>query len=1128
MKSKRISLIGLLTIMLIVSITLFSVSLGKNVKAELTTLTVTDTLGRYTGAVFTKSNVSTDDTYGDHVTESAPYNMTTALTESPKTMEVVVKLNSTTQITTGSANGKYGTVLGGYITNATKYTFNIEFDANRAPRLYYDGYSGSGCGFDFVTGVPIPANEWTRVTFVRDTTVTTEYPNGRTILYINGEYAAEKDTAGKDFVPLADPLPMIGADNRSNGTTSKKLQGALSYIGLSNEIKSEKEISEQYQRGENLVASTDADCIEVIDFCARTDLKAKYVGYDVPGTRITPYQLDHGYTESPKTFEAMIKLDASTAAEGVRGGTMLGGFQVGGEYHFNFEVYTNKQPRLWWWNASTGDVDNDGIVDGRNGRFDGVTLPDSEWVHLVIVRDTTVTTDYPQGKLLCYVNGELKQTLEKAGDDFPAGTVTPNHWVGRDNRASQTFQGEMQYVTLSSKIKSATEIADAYKAATKVINSGDDGAMEVIEPTSNAYQLDYGYTESPKTFEAMVKLNDLPVNSNNRYGTMIGGYQVGGEHFNFEFFTNRYPRLWWRGNNATKDTDGDGILDHKDAHFSNVTVPSGEWVHLVIVRDTVNNKMHCYVNGLLMQSVDGAGEDFPEGTVTAKHWIGQDNRTTQTFSGQMNYLALSSEIKSASEILDAYKKQKRLIIPTDRDAIDTIDFFEQDKTQEKSFYKATNKITSTPNTFTATIKMPNKYTSERVGIVYGTYLGSGFSKDAINYEFTNKGKLRIIWMPGKTGSTLTGYDNYFSYNFEAGKTYHIAVVRDAVNKYFKLYVDGVWVENCAPLDSTAVEMSSLYAPGLGADLRGSGKPPFLGTLYDVAVYSNCMTDAEVANEYEVTDKKTITKADYSGLLANWVLNTTQQKLFYDKNDTNDVIDYSGNGNNAYICTVRDYFEPETEDWFVAGEDEYTLIYLPDTQTTVHYHSASTEVMFDWITEYAKDMNLAFVMGLGDIQDGGPTQEALNNETKTGNPTYEQWRIMRENYKKLSDAGIAWSAIVGNHDYDSNSPTAANGRSLKKYNYWFNLDTLEETAKKNIVAVYEEGEMSNLIYEFSACGVNYLVIALEFGPSDDHLAWASSIISQPKYANHRILFNSHSILYSNGDFNGDTTYHNPEH
>ena len=42
--------------------------------------------------------------------------MTTAISTSPKTMEIVVKLNSETQITTGSDNGKYGTVFGGYVS----------------------------------------------------------------------------------------------------------------------------------------------------------------------------------------------------------------------------------------------------------------------------------------------------------------------------------------------------------------------------------------------------------------------------------------------------------------------------------------------------------------------------------------------------------------------------------------------------------------------------------------------------------------------------------------------------------------------------------------------------------------------------------------------------------------------------------------------------------------------------------------------------------------------------------------------------------------------------------------------------------------------------------------------------
>ncbi len=348
--------------------------------------------------------------------------------------------------------------------------------------------------------------------------------------------------------------------------------------------------------------------------------------------------------------------------------------------------------------------------------------------------------------------------------------------------------------------------------------------------------------------------------------------------------------------------------------------------------------------------------------------------------------------------------------------------------------------------------------------------------------------------------------------------------------------------------NNTIDLVPNYGFGIGKNLYAGKQLPFPGTIKDVAMYSEII---DVAAEYAIGDKKTINKApttanSFTGresVLANWVLDSNQQALKYDKNYAHDVKDYSGNGLDAFLCTIGDYFLPETDNWQQASNDEYTIIYIPDTQCTVRSQATYTDAIFDWIVANKSSMNLQFVMGLGDIIDGSPlpaVEPSGDGDTELN--TEEQWDRMALNYKKLSDAGIYWSAPVGNHDYDLNRLQDLTQRKAGIFNthFGYNTSTLNKTIRDSVLARYHtdksgtsaEDDMLNVIYKYTATTksgtqVNYLVVALEFGPSPETLAWASSVISQPEYANYRVIFNTHSLVFADGAFGDNTASNNPQ-
>ena len=680
-----------------------------------------------------------------------------------------------------------------------------------------------------------------------------------------------------------------------------------------------------------------------------------------------------------------------------------------------------------------------------------------------------------------------------------------------------------------------------------------------IEMTNgkNTYQLDSSFNSSIKTLEAMVRLSGSK-NGLGRCGVVMGGFgasENGENYFNFEFDANRKPRLYWKA--GASATAIDWVV--------NYSLSAWGWYHVAFVRDTVADKIYCYVNGEVVGTRDGAGADIP--TPTAKHWVGRDGRDgsstgTSFLMGVLNYVGISSTAYSAQDVAKNVYDSKRIITSNDSGSLYTKDFSQKAQT----YYRVKERLTAAPITFTATIKLPTSATGYS-GVIMGTFAdghGASLSRDTFNVEVTTGGFVRVIWDPGKFekvsgymdsnniktdanntadvvfDTPVNGYSG--NLNVNTGSFVHVAIVRDRANGVFHLYINGVLASTKGPSTSGAINALKtnfipLFPVAIGRDSRSAleyRQAAFTGEIKDVAIYSTAFTSALVSNEYAISDKTTINNTQFESLLANYVLDSNQQSLRYDKSYKDTLTDYSKYANNAYVCTNADYYVT-TEDWTTASEDEYTMIYLPDTQCTVRSQPHYTDAMFDWIVNNKSNLNISFVMGVGDIIDGTPLPGEESTSWEELN-TEEQWDRMQLNYQKLSSAGIMYSAIVGNHDYDSKYLDADKGRAATNYNTHFGRNALASNVQATIVESYnknDSNDMLNAIYEYTATTANgtkvkYLVLAMEFGPSDDTLAWASEVISRPEYVNHRVLFNTHSLMYSNGEIANAYTLSNPEH
>ena len=147
--------------------------------------------------------------------------------------------------------------------------------------------------------------------------------------------------------------------------------------------------------------------------------------------------------DMPQTFDAVVSLPTTHTD---RAGSISGSYVTTSEPFFNFDVYTNGQPRLMIYDAN---------IAMFNFHFAEVDIrSDAEPVRV------TITMNPAEKAVTCYINGEAKQTIE-IPDTYVAGALPQLIAVGSDNRAGndQFFKGHIYSFSMHSEALTADEVA---------------------------------------------------------------------------------------------------------------------------------------------------------------------------------------------------------------------------------------------------------------------------------------------------------------------------------------------------------------------------------------------------------------------------------------------------------------------------------------------------------------------------------------------------------------------------------------------------------------------------------------------------------------------------------------------
>jgi hypothetical protein len=196
-------------------------------------------------------------------------------------------------------------------------------------------------------------------------------------------------------------------------------------------------------------------------------------------------------------------------------------------------------------------------------------------------------------------------------------------------------------------------------------------------------------------------------------------------------------------------------------------------------------------------------------------------------------------------------------------------------------------------------------------------------------------------------------------------------------------------------------------------------------------------------------------------------------------------------------------------------DAFSFAVIPDSQMEV---TKAGDPRFANRTSWlAQQPNLAFVDHTGDV---------VNWDTDD----HAQMQVAKKAMNILHDADIPYSLSIGNHDTEATGVggTARDPKNTYKlqrdtstFNSYFDADDYGDVG-----GAYEKGKVDNVYSLFTAGGLKWMVLDLEFCARPGAVAWAKDVVAD--HPDYNVIISTHSYLTGSGDIDssdqgyGDTS------
>ncbi len=356
--------------------------------------------------------------------------------------------------------------------------------------------------------------------------------------------------------------------------------------------------------------------------------------------------------------------------------------------------------------------------------------------------------------------------------------------------------------------------------------------------------------------------------------------------------------------------------------------------------------------------------------------------------------------------------------------------------------------------------------------------------------------------------------------------HHAAVTYDG--QTWKLYLDGVLDVSSTLAAPHAPRYDSIQHAGIGTAMNSTGVPEgyFAGKIDEVRIWSRALSLSEIQNNinlgltsgtglvarWGMNEAAGTTIASsvgtFPGMLTNgptWVTGAPFNLQFNNapaaptpvapSNGATDVstsptLTVSVTDPEADPMSVSFYGRPKNS----VGPD-FTLVALPDTQNYTASLNGGSPAIFNsqtqWIANNRAAENIVFVSHEGDVTNSGDSDPAqwtaattalnyLENPVTTGLPQ-----------------GIPYGITIGNHDQTGGTA---------EFNDHFG--STHFSGKSYYGGHYNTTNNNN--YElFSASGMDFIFINLEYSPTAEAISWANGLLQT--YSTRRAIVACHEMI-----------------
>ena len=202
---------------------------------------------------------------------------------------------------------------------------------------------------------------------------------------------------------------------------------------------------------------------------------------------------------------------------------------------------------------------------------------------------------------------------------------------------------------------------------------------------------------------------------------------------------------------------------------------------------------------------------------------------------------------------------------------------------------------------------------------------------------------------------------------------------------------------------------------------------------------------------------------------------------------------------------------------------WSMVVVPDIQTYIKQieNHGILDMMLAWIVKHRTDMKIQQVLFTGDLVYFNDTGKVVPAENiglgrMTDLIAKEQWEATSKLLQRL-DGQVPYILCTGNHDYGRKS--AENRKTW--FNHYFPTDRNPLTRQQLLECApnaFDDKTLETSAYEFTAPHPDnrkFLVITLQFAPTDADLEWAKKIADDQRFANHFGIVLTHSYMRGNG-------------